>query len=281
MALPKDFLHHLHEIAIEVSDNLRDEATARKEKLVFEAIRTQNKAAVSLAYKEAALQAFRERAEKTIERYIEAIEIWGIELDDSSEREMIAQVDKILAIPKHIQMPPGANHAPNHIAVQEAYSREISRMANTIRRKAANRLREAKMKVRKAFIGNLREQYKKLRDQTEIKNPSPQEPQMACHTAYYLNVLIASPSDVGKEREIVTKVIHDWNASHFASTGIILIPVKWESHAYPAMGGRPQAIITKQIVESGDILIGIFGYRLGTPTGKVQSGTIEEIEEFR
>jgi hypothetical protein len=46
-------------------------------------------------------------------------------------------------------------------------------------------------------------------------------------------------------------------------------------------GVRPQAILNKQIVESGDILIGIFGYRLGTPTGKAQSGTIEEIEEFR
>lgn len=63
--------------------------------------------------------------------------------------------------------------------------------------------------------------------------------------------------------------------------GVMLHPVRWESHAYPASGGRPQAIINKQIVESGDILIGIFGSRLGTPTGAAQSGTIEEIEEFR
>jgi hypothetical protein len=35
------------------------------------------------------------------------------------------------------------------------------------------------------------------------------------------------------------------------------------------------------LVEDGDILIGIFGYKLGTPTGVAQSGTIEEIEEFR
>jgi len=61
----------------------------------------------------------------------------------------------------------------------------------------------------------------------------------------------------------------------------MLNPVKWESHAYPASGDRPQAIINRQIVESGDILIAIFGYKLGTPTGEAQSGTIEEIEEFR
>jgi hypothetical protein len=30
MALPKDFLHHLHEIMVEVSDTLRDEAAAQK-----------------------------------------------------------------------------------------------------------------------------------------------------------------------------------------------------------------------------------------------------------
>jgi hypothetical protein len=34
-------------------------------------------------------------------------------------------------------------------------------------------------------------------------------------------------------------------------------------------------------VDQGDFLIGIFGVRVGTPTGNAQSGTIEEIELFR
>ncbi len=84
-----------------------------------------------------------------------------------------------------------------------------------------------------------------------------------------------------KERDVVEKVIHDWNASHFSATGIMLNPIRWESHSYPTSGDRPQAIINRQIVESGDILIAIFGYKLGTATGAAQSGTIEEIEEFR
>lgn len=100
-------------------------------------------------------------------------------------------------------------------------------------------------------------------------------------SASVLNVLIASPSDVNEEREVVTRAISDWNAAHFSTTGIMLHAVKWESHSYPASGDRPQAILNKQIVESGDILIGIFGYKVGTPTGEAQSGTIEEIEEFR
>jgi len=104
---------------------------------------------------------------------------------------------------------------------------------------------------------------------------------MTRHSANVLNILIASPSDVKEEREVVTKAIYDWNAANFMQTGIMLNPVKWESHSYPASGDRPQAIINKQLVEDGDILIGIFGYKLGTPTGVAQSGTIEEIEEFR
>jgi len=101
------------------------------------------------------------------------------------------------------------------------------------------------------------------------------------HSANVLNILIASPSDVNEEREIVTQSIAQWNATHFSATGTMLNPLRWESHSYPSSGDRPQAILNKQIVESGDILIGIFGYRLGTPTGAAQSGTIEEIEEFR
>lgn len=117
--------------------------------------------------------------------------------------------------------------------------------------------------------------------QTQQGGNPTKEGKLARNTAVVLNILIASPSDVSDDREIVERAILDWNASHFQSTGILLNPIRWETHAYPASGDRPQAIINRQIVESGDILIGIFGYKLGTPTGVAQSGTIEEIEEFR
>jgi len=100
-------------------------------------------------------------------------------------------------------------------------------------------------------------------------------------TATILKVLIASPSDVGSERDSVENAIHEWNAGHHDRTGVMLHPVRWETHSYPSAGDRPQALINKQIVDSAHLLIGIFGYRLGTPTGEAQSGTIEEIERFR
>ena len=96
-----------------------------------------------------------------------------------------------------------------------------------------------------------------------------------------LKVLIASPSDVTAERDAVESAIREWNTNHHEGTGIMLDPVRWETHSYPAMGDRPQGILNKQIVKSAHFLIGIFGNRLGTPTGEVPSGTIEEIEEIR
>ena len=93
-------------------------------------------------------------------------------------------------------------------------------------------------------------------------------------------VLIASPGDTEDERVIIPDVINDWNASSAEKTGIILMPVKWETHSVPALGDRPQEIINKQIVNSADLLVGIFWTRIGTQTGKYISGTVEEIEQF-
>ncbi len=46
------------------------------------------------------------------------------------------------------------------------------------------------------------------------------------------------------------------------------------------MGDRPQGIINEQLVNNCDIFIGIFWGRLGTRTGKTESGSVEEIEKF-
>jgi hypothetical protein len=143
---------------------------------------------------------------------------------------------------------------------------------------AANVRREMEILVREheAFPNALSEEKGRAQFQQGDNGGKPTR-----RTAELLNILIASPSDVAEERDVVEKVILEWNASHLESTGVMLHPIRWESHAYPASGDRPQAIINKQIIGSGDVLIGIFGYKLGTPTGNAQSGTIEEIEEFR
>lgn len=91
-------------------------------------------------------------------------------------------------------------------------------------------------------------------------------------------VLIASPSDVEEEREIMSRIIQDWNDLNSFSKKIVILPIKWETHTAPAYGVRPQESINKQIVDECDLLIGFFWTRIGSPTGEELSGTIEEIK---
>src|SRR5262245_28955549 len=99
------------------------------------------------------------------------------------------------------------------------------------------------------------------------------------YRAKVIKVMIASPSDVYAERQTIRHVLQEWNFSHAEDKNIVLMPVGWESHSTPSMGDRPQAIINKQVLADCDLLIAVFWTRLGTPTGKAVSGTVEEIEE--
>lgn len=98
--------------------------------------------------------------------------------------------------------------------------------------------------------------------------------------AKVFRVLIASPGDVGEERNVIPEIINEWNAVSAAQAKSILMPVKWESHSAPLLGNRPQAIINEQIVNDCDLLVGVFWTRIGTHTGVSVSGTAEEIERF-
>lgn len=99
------------------------------------------------------------------------------------------------------------------------------------------------------------------------------------YAAKVYKVMIASPGDVLKERQVIRDVVYEWNSIHSQDRDIVLLPVGWESHSSPSMGDRPQAIINRQVLEDCDLLIAVFWTRLGSPTGKSPSGTVEEIEE--
>jgi hypothetical protein len=100
------------------------------------------------------------------------------------------------------------------------------------------------------------------------------------YSATILKILIASPGDVVKERQAISEIFHQWNSLHAESFSIFLQPVMWEKDSTPELGARPQSIINKQIVNDCDILVAAFWTRLGTPTGRAKSGTLEEIKEF-
>ncbi len=91
-------------------------------------------------------------------------------------------------------------------------------------------------------------------------------------------ILIASPSDVDEEREIAVRVIQEWNNLYSYTRRVTLLPLRWETHTAPEYGVRPQEVINRTIVDDCDLLVGVFGTRIGTPTGSAESGTLEEIE---
>jgi hypothetical protein len=93
-------------------------------------------------------------------------------------------------------------------------------------------------------------------------------------------VLIASPSDLPEERRAATDAINEWNAQHAAAESVVLLPVKWETHATPQSNVRPQEAINNQLVRQCDILLGLFWTKIGTGTGVAESGTVEEVDQF-
>ncbi len=99
------------------------------------------------------------------------------------------------------------------------------------------------------------------------------------YNAVVFKVMIASPGDVAGERAIIREVLSEWNVIHSEPRKVVLLPIGWETHAAPEMGGRPQAIINKRILKDCDLLVGVFWTRIGTATGVYASGTVEEIEE--
>lgn len=63
------------------------------------------------------------------------------------------------------------------------------------------------------------------------------------YPANVFRILIASPGDVAEEREIAVRAIQEWNDLNSAERQIVLLPLRWETHASPEYGTKPQAVI--------------------------------------
>jgi hypothetical protein len=96
--------------------------------------------------------------------------------------------------------------------------------------------------------------------------------------ANVLKVMIASPGDVATERQIVTEELYRWNDANAVPRALMLQPVKWETHGSPQMGAHPQKILNERLLLDADIVVGIFGTRIGTATADFISGSVEEIK---
>jgi hypothetical protein len=94
-----------------------------------------------------------------------------------------------------------------------------------------------------------------------------------------LRVLVASPSDVQPERDVVPEVLEALNRSICPERRILLQAIRWETDAYPGFDQfGPQGLIDPILrIEDSDILIGILWKRFGSPSPAGASGTEYEI----
>ncbi|MGO2992855.1 MAG: hypothetical protein ACTIDY_15450 [Halomonadaceae bacterium] len=91
-------------------------------------------------------------------------------------------------------------------------------------------------------------------------------------------MFVASPGDVSEEREVLESVVTELNHTWSKSLGVRLELLRWETSTRPGIGSEPQAVINSQIGDEYDVFIGILWGRIGTPTAKAESGTLEEFE---
>ena len=92
-------------------------------------------------------------------------------------------------------------------------------------------------------------------------------------------IMIGAPSDIKEEVSIAMNTIHHWNNINAEKQKTVLLPLHWSISSYPVIGMHPQKAINQQVVSKSDLLICIFGAKLGTPTDDYASGSVEEIEE--
>lgn len=92
-------------------------------------------------------------------------------------------------------------------------------------------------------------------------------------------IMIGAPSDIREEVAIAKQIILEWTILNADTLKIVLLPLHWQDNAYPGYGIHPQKMLNKQLVDKSDMLVCIFGSKIGTATDTSDSGSIEEIEE--
>jgi len=92
-----------------------------------------------------------------------------------------------------------------------------------------------------------------------------------------LQVFLASPGDVQSERDRARAVIAELDRGVARRLGFALRAVGWETDTRPGLGDDVQAVINEQI-RPRNVFVGIMWSRLGTPTERTESGTVEEFE---
>lgn len=99
------------------------------------------------------------------------------------------------------------------------------------------------------------------------------------YQASVYRIMIAAPSDIQEEIVVIKRKVYEWNSIHSEKEMITLLPTHWSTNSFPITGRNPQDCIDEHVTDKSDMLVCIFGCRIGTQTGEFESGSVQEIEE--
>jgi hypothetical protein len=80
------------------------------------------------------------------------------------------------------------------------------------------------------------------------------------------------------EREIVRSVVHELNRTWGRRTEVYFEVVGWED-VPSGIGSDPQEVVNRYRGGDYDVFLGLMGSRLGSPTNRAASGTVDEYEQ--
>lgn len=92
-----------------------------------------------------------------------------------------------------------------------------------------------------------------------------------------INLFISCPSDIKTELDSIRIIIDEINKTSGKQGDYFIKSLNWDIDTYTAIGNDVQEVINNQIEDEYDILVSLMWQKLGTPTKRDKSGTVEEI----
>ncbi len=96
-----------------------------------------------------------------------------------------------------------------------------------------------------------------------------------------IKIFLASPMEVVDERKQFRELIKKINDEYAIEKGFAFDVVCWEENVLPGVGIDAQDVVNQQIDMNYDVFVALFKSKVGTPTHRYLSGTIEEYERAR
>ncbi len=92
-----------------------------------------------------------------------------------------------------------------------------------------------------------------------------------------IRIFVSCPGDITDELGSIKLIVEEFNKTIGRHNSYVLELLNWKTDTYTQIGVDAQEVINDQIDPRYDILVGIIWLKLGTPTKRDKSGTVEEI----